>query len=90
MEKDTIVSHGAMRTLYTKFYQDSDGIDLYVCRICGSRAVVNEKISMYKCKNCKDNADIANVPSSWVANLFFNEMNAMGVKTTFELEPLPR
>ena len=90
MEKDTLVSHGVMRTLYSKFYQDSDGIEIYICRLCGSRAIINERAGLYKCKNCKDNADIASVPSSWVANLFLNEINAMGVKTTFELEPFTR
>jgi len=86
MEKDVFASHGIMRTLFTKFYTDSDGIDLYICR-CGNRATINEKAGIYKCKQCKDNADIVNVPSSYVANLFFNEINAMGVKPVFELEP---
>jgi DNA-directed RNA polymerase II subunit RPB2 len=87
MEKDVICAHGTMRALHEKFYKDSDGIDIYICRICGNKAVVNEKVGIYKCKYCKDNADIARVSSSWVANLFFSEASAMNVKPRFELAP---
>lgn len=88
MEKDVLCSHGIIRCLFEKFYKDSDGIDLYICRLCGNRATVNVRAGMYKCMFCRDNADIARVPSSWVANVFFNIINAMGVKPTFELEPM--
>jgi DNA-directed RNA polymerase II subunit RPB2 len=87
MEKDVFCAHGTMRALFEKFYDDSDGIDLPICRICNNLAVVNEKLGMYKCKYCGDNADIARVASSWVANVFFNEASAMNVKMKFELEP---
>mgnify|MGYP000367828918 CR=1 FL=1 len=87
MEKDVFCAHGTMRSLWEKFYHDSDGIDLPICRICGNRAVVNEKKGVYKCKYCGDNADIVNVASSWVANLFMNEASAMNVKLNLELAP---
>jgi DNA-directed RNA polymerase beta subunit len=87
MEKDVLAAHGTMRSLHDKFYKDSDGIDLPICRICNNRAVVNEKVGIYKCKYCGDNADIANVASSWVANLFMHEASAMNIKMQMELEP---
>lgn len=87
MEKDVFCAHGTMRTLFAKFYKDSDGIDLPVCRICSNRAVVNEKMGIYKCKTCGDAADIVNVSSSWVANLLMSETEAMNAKMTLELEP---
>lgn len=87
MEKDAISSHGVMRMLFTKLYIDSDGIDMFVCR-CGNRAIVNEKAGIYKCRICKDDSDIVSVPSSWVANLLYNQINAMGVKTSFKVETL--
>ena len=87
MEKDVICAHGTMRTLFEKFYKDSDGIDIQICRICGNRAVTNEKLGIYKCKECGDTAEIVNVSSSWVANLFFNESSAMNVKLNFDIEP---
>jgi DNA-directed RNA polymerase beta subunit len=88
MEGWVMLSHGAMRTMNEKFRTHSDGILLPICRNCGFRAIVNEKRSIYKCKRCGDSADIANVPSSWTANLFFNEVSAMNIPLKFDLEPI--
>jgi len=78
---------GTMRSLYEKFYDDSDGITVYICRICHNRAVINEKLNIYKCKYCGDNAEIVAVPSSYVANLFWQESGAMNSKLYFGIEP---
>ena len=87
MEKDVLAGAGTMRLMHEKLYNDSDGIDIFICRVCGNRAIVNEQLGVYKCKICRDSADIATVKSSWVANLFFNELSAMNVNMTFELNP---
>lgn len=87
MEKDVFCAHGTMRALFEKFYKDSDGIQLPICRICGNRAVVNEKMGIYKCKYCGDNADIVDVASSWVSNLFMSEASAMNIKMQLVLQP---
>lgn len=87
MEKDVYAAQGVMRALHQKFYENSDGVEIPVCRSCGNRAVVNEKLSLYKCKKCGDMADIAIVPSAWSANLFMSEIEAMNVKMSLELEP---
>ena len=87
MENSCLAAHGTTRSWGEKFYTDSDGIPIHICRICGNRAVVNERLGIYKCKICADAADIAQVESSWVANLFFNESSAMNLKMTFELQP---
>ena len=86
MEKDVIVGHGTMRALHEKFYEDSDGVNIYICR-CGERAIVNEKLGLYKCRTCGDLADIAKVPSSWSSNLFMSESNAMNAHVKFGLTP---
>lgn len=88
MELWVLESHGAVRSMNEKLRAHSDGIRLPICRRCGNRAIVNEKASIYKCKHCGDLADIAYVPSSWTANLFFNEIEAMNVPIKFDLEPL--
>jgi DNA-directed RNA polymerase beta subunit len=87
MENWVFTSHGTMRALHEKFYKDSDGFDIPICRVCGNRAVVNEKMGIYKCKACGDTADIANVSSSWTTNLFTQEASAMNVKMEFKLQP---
>jgi DNA-directed RNA polymerase beta subunit len=85
MEKDVYAAHGVMRALDEKFRKDSDGNTIYICRSCGNRAVVGVDHGIANCRHCPD-PDIYAVPSTWCANLFFNTINAMGVKTTFDLE----
>jgi DNA-directed RNA polymerase beta subunit len=87
MEKDVHMVHGVQRTLYSKFTDDSDGVDIYICANCKKHAVVNAKLGIYKCKRCGDAADIAAVSSTWVADLFFKEASAMNMDLSFELEP---
>lgn len=87
MEAWVLCAHGAMGLLNCKFYEDSDGITVPICRVCGNRAIVNEKERKYRCKKCRDRADIVAVPSSWVANLFANEASAMNAKIQFKIAP---
>ncbi len=75
-----------MNFLREKFHDDSDGIQIPICRRCCNIAIVNEKIGLYKCRECGDRADIAWVESTWSANIFFNEMRAMHNKMQFELD----
>jgi hypothetical protein len=49
--------------------------------------VINERLNIYKCKYCGDNAEIVAVPSSYVANLFWQESGAMNSKMYFGIEP---
>lgn len=81
-------AQGVGRALQEKIYKDSDGITNYICRNCGNRAVVNEKLGIYKCKICFGNADISRIPSSWVSNLLTNELSSANVRMKFELDPL--
>jgi len=87
MEKDVFEAAGVSRALAHKFNHDSDGIELPICRMCHHRAFINPKFNIYKCKYCGDEADVAMVASTWVANLFFNEASAMNIDIKTELEP---
>ena len=87
MESWAIAAHGAPRCLMQKFYLDSDGYILHICRNCGHRAVVNEQKNIYKCKFCEDNANIEVVNSSWTSKLFFDELFSMGIDAKFKLTP---
>lgn len=87
MEGWVLCAHGSMNLLNDKFYKDSDGIILPVCRVCGQRAIVNEKKQIYRCRKCRDRADIVAVQSSWVANLFANESAGMNAKIRFNIAP---
>jgi DNA-directed RNA polymerase beta subunit len=78
MERDVLASHGVSRFIREKFFDHSDGYTEYRCR-CGKPAIVNVKKNIYKCKYCKDNADIAAIPTSWSAKLFRQEMETMNI-----------
>ncbi len=80
MERDVLSSHGAMFTLYEKFFLHSDGMYEYICR-CGRPAIVNHKQNIYKCNYCGNNADIVAIPSSYSGKLFNQEINTMNVGT---------
>lgn len=81
MEEWVLCSHGVSRFLAEKFRQHSDGYVDYICR-CGKPAIVNHRENIYKCKYCKDNADIVAIPTTWTSKLFIQEMEScnIGVK----------
>ena len=87
MEKDVLVAGGVMNMLQEKFFEASDGFDIYVCRTCGQQAIVNIEKGIFKCRTCSDKADIAKVTSSYSSKLFFEELNAMNVGTRRILKP---
>ena len=78
MERDVLAGHGASLFIHEKFYKHSDGYTEYICR-CGKPAIVNHHENLYKCKECKDNADIVAIPSSWSSKLFMQEMESCNV-----------
>lgn len=90
MEKDTIISHGASHFLMEKFRDDSDGFDIYVCRTCNGRPVVNEAKNIQICHNCQRlglNPQICKTRSTWTSKLFMDELESMNVGVSLGLEP---
>lgn len=86
LQRDVLLAHGCARFFSEKFFTDSDDFEVYVCR-CGSRAIVNHQIGIYECPNCKDDANIYAIYSSWSSKQFLMELNACHVGTQFKLEP---
>jgi ribosomal protein L37AE/L43A len=81
------VAQGAARSLGEKFYLDSDGHTLPICRGCGKIAILNKKYNIYRCDKCESNASIGEVSSSWCTNLFVKQAEAMNSDLSFGLEP---
>ncbi len=79
------LSVSSINFLNEKMTRHADGIDMYVCDRCHARATVNEKMKLYRCLNCRDNARIYKVKSTHTSNLFFNELQAMSVGTKYKL-----
>lgn len=90
MEKDVIISHGAGHVIMEKFRDDSDGFDIYVCRTCGKRPVVNEEENIAFCNTCqasKLDADIVKVRSTWSSALFINELMSCNIGVNLGVAP---
>jgi DNA-directed RNA polymerase beta subunit len=87
MEKDVLICNGLSRFLSEKFFDHSDGYKIYICRGCGKNAIVNHKLKKYQCKTCGDDADIAEVDSSWTSKLFMQELQGMNIGARPKLEP---
>ncbi len=90
MEKDTIIAHGAGHFIMEKFRDDSDGFDVYVCRTCGRRPVVNEKLNIQSCKTCESanlDPDIVKVRSTWSSKLFMQELESCNVGVRLKVDP---
>lgn len=86
MERDVLCAHGSSKLIQEKFFEHSDGFTEYICR-CGKAAVVNVKRNIYKCKYCKDNADISAVSTSWSSKLFVQEMETMNIGIKRHITP---
>lgn len=87
MEKDVIIANGLCSFLSEKFFDHSDGFKIYACRGCGKFAIVNKRRNIYQCRQCKDNAFIAEIDSSWSAKLFIQELNSMNIGTQMKMKP---
>ncbi len=86
MERDVMCSHGSAKFIQEKLFNHSDGFTEHICK-CGKSAIVNSKLNIYKCKYCKDNADIAAVPTSWCSKLFVQELETMNIGVRRYLTP---
>jgi DNA-directed RNA polymerase beta subunit len=86
MERDTMCAHGSTKFIKEKFFNHSDGFTEYICK-CGKSAIVNTKLNIYKCKYCKDNADISSVATSWCSKLFVQEIETMNIGMRRYLTP---
>jgi DNA-directed RNA polymerase beta subunit len=87
MGKDILTANGLARFLSEKFVDHSDGFIVYICRGCGGFSIVNRKYSIYKCKTCGDNADIAEVDTKFAAKLFIQELRTMNIGFRPRLKP---
>ncbi len=87
MEVWVYIAQGAARALGEKIMTDSDYYELPVCRGCGKVAIVNQKLNIYRCNTCKDNASIAFVNSTWCTNILVHEIKGCNVNMALNLTP---
>jgi len=79
MERDGIVAHGAASFLKERMLDVSDNFRVFICRKCGLIATANPEKNIYKCNNCKNNANINQVRMPYSMKLLLQELLTMSV-----------
>ena len=79
MERDAIVAHGASTFLKERMLDVSDNYRVYVCNKCGLICTANPDKNIFKCNNCKNNAEISQVRIPYAMKLLMQELMSMSV-----------
>ena len=83
MERDCILSHGAMNIINDRLLDSSDGTEISICPKCGIIPQLLENNKFY-CKIC-DNYDMAKLTFPYAAKLLFQELMSMNIYPRFML-----
>jgi DNA-directed RNA polymerase subunit B len=83
MEQQAIVAHGAALLLKERY--DSDKTTVYICEKCGSIAIKNYIKNKIACPVC-GSSEAQPVEISYAFKLLLEELQAMHIKTNFELK----
>lgn len=67
MEKDALMSHGAVAVAHERLCVSADGSRVVVCKPCGRPAITNHVDKKYMCRTCGDSAEFGTctVPKSY-------------------------
>ena len=79
MERDCILSHGAIQFLKETLQDRSDNYVTHVCQNCGMLAIVNKEKEIYTCKSCTYNTSFSEVHIPYAMKLFIQEVQSMNV-----------
>ena len=79
MERDCFIAHGTSNFLAERMLHVSDNYRVFVCKRCGMHANVNTEKSIYSCKYCKNNTDIAQVRMPYAFKLLNQELYTMNI-----------
>ena len=82
MEKDTLITNGALEMVYGKMFKDCDKKTSHICNTCGNFAAVNPKYSIYKCLKCAKEqiqTTFTEVPSSFATFNLLANLAIMGI-----------
>jgi DNA-directed RNA polymerase beta subunit len=79
MERDAILGHALPCFLKEKMLDTADNYRIFICKKCGISATVNTEKNIYKCNNCKNSTDIAQVRIPYAFKLLTQELYTMNV-----------
>ena len=79
MERDCILSHGAIQFLKETLQDRSDNYVTHVCKQCGMLAIVNKEKKIYKCTSCSHSTTFSEIHIPYAMKLFIQEVQSMNV-----------
>jgi DNA-directed RNA polymerase II subunit RPB2 len=82
MESHVLGTH-AINFLREKLIDHSDKFDIYICKNCNKRAIVNETYHIYKCSYCGDNSNITRVRTTWSVKQLYDELESCNIGIKF-------
>ena len=77
MERDCMISHGSLQFLKERMVDVSDNYRAFVCNTCGLISSVNPDKNIYKCGQCKNYIDFAEVRIPYACKLLIQELESM-------------
>lgn len=77
MERDCLIAHAASGFLKERMMDASDNYRVFLCRSCGLMCTANPEKHIFRCDQCKNNADIAQVRIPYACKLLFQELHSM-------------
>ena len=79
MERDCMLSHGAMRFTQGRMMEASDKYQVYVCNKCGMISAHNDRVHIHHCTMCENRTSFSLVNIPYACKLLFQELQAMNV-----------
>jgi DNA-directed RNA polymerase II subunit RPB2 len=91
MEKDCLMSLSMPNLWGEKAYDHSHGFPTHYCRRCEQPAIVNYgnqvTDAFFKCTQCKDQAEVVKIPSSWSSKGLRQTMNICNTGMKLKVTP---
>ena len=79
MERDCLISHGALQFLKERMLDVSDNYRMFICNICGLTAQVNPEKNIYKCRSCDNYINFSEVRLPYACKLLIQELESMSI-----------
>lgn len=86
MERDASIAHGMSRFTRERLYESSDKYEIYVCKLCGIKAICNKKENIYACNMCENSTDFRKIEIPYACNLLNQELETMNIAMRFITE----
>ena len=83
MEVECNWAHGTMYFLKERFMECSDNYRVFVCKKCNRLANVNPEKNKYKCNNCSNKLNFAEVRIPFASKLLIQEIQSMSIGAKF-------